>query len=359
MLIIQRHYLKEFLKVLFVIAVGLALIFSILELIDKIDDFLPYRPSLKNLMLYTVLNFPRYLLYLLPMATLLCSLFVFSQAKKREELTVIRSAGGRIKTLLTPFLAGGVFLSLFGFILGEFIVPEFSKEIRELRETIIKRDKKFSFKEGTVWLRTTDGSIIKIGLYIPERKISRNISIFRMGNGNLTERIEAEAGEWLESKGSESKWRLKNLILYDLKSGSVKKYEELEYPFIESLAVFSEDVQKPEEMGMRELLRYTRKLEEAGFKNLKLVVDLNAKVSYPFINFFMVLLGVSLPMRGKTGGGLVTTAIGIAISLVYWFSHTMSLSMGYAGIVYPLIAAWLVPVIFGIIAVNLFARIQE
>lgn len=359
MLTIQRHYLKEFFKVLTVVAAGLALIFSILELIDKIDDFLPYKPSLKNLLLYTFFNFPRYLLYLLPMAILLCSLFIFSQAKRREEITAIRAAGGRIKTIFLPFLFAGLFLSLCGFVLGELIVPEFSKRAHGIKETITKKGKKFSFKEGTAWLRTTDGSIVKVGLYLPEKKISKNISIFKIGNGYLRERIEAEEAEWIEIKGSGGRWKLKKVILYNIQSGSISRYEELEYPIIESPDLLFEDVQKPEDMGMRELFRYTKKLEEAGFKNLKLIVDLNAKVSYPFINFFMILLGISLPMRGRTGGGLVTTAIGIFISLAYWFSHAMSLSMGYAGILPPVAATWLVPVIFGIIAINLFRKIQE
>lgn len=363
MLTIQRHYLKEFFKVLTVVAAGLALIFSILELIDKIDDFLPYKPSLKNLLLYTFFNFPRYLLYLLPMAILLCSLFIFSQAKRREEITAIRAAGGRIKTMFLPFLFAGLFLSLCGFVLGELIVPEFSKRAHGIKETITKKGKKFSFKEGTAWLRTTDGSIVKVGLYLPEKKISKNISIFKIGNGYLRERIEAEWGEVKSSKlkvqSSDRIWSLKNVIVYDIESGKTSRYEELEYPIIESPDLLFEDVQKPEDMGMRELFRYTKKLEEAGFKNLKLIVDLNAKVSYPFINFFMILLGISLPMRGRTGGGLVTTAIGIFISLAYWFSHAMSLSMGYAGILPPVAATWLVPIIFGIIAINLFRKIQE
>ncbi len=359
MLIIQRYYLKEFFKVLFVIAAGLASIFSLLDLIDKIDDFLPYKPSLKSLLLYALFNFPRYLLYLLPMAILLCSLFVFSQAKKREEITSIKAAGGRLKTIMRPFLIGGLFLSLCGFILGEFIVPEFSKKAYKLKDTIVKKDKNFSFREGTVWLRAADGSIVKIGLYVPGKKASRNISIFKVSKGSLKERIEAEEAEWSEVKGSEGKWKLKNIVLYNIPDASISRYDELEYPFIESPAVFAENIQKPEDMGIRELFRYTRKLEEAGFKNLKLIVDLNSKVSYPFINFFMVLLGISLPMGRITGGGLVTTAIGIFISLLYWFGHAMFLSMGYAGILPAVVATWVVPLVFGIIAINLFTRIQE
>ncbi len=359
MLIIQRHYLREFFKVLSLIAAGLAIIFSLLDLIDKIDDFLPYKPSIKNLMLYVVFNFPRYLLYLFPMAILLCSLFVISQAKRREEITAIKAAGGRLRTLFMPFLAGGIVLSLFGFILGEAVVPEFSKRAFELKSSIMKKGKKFSFKEGTMWLRAADGSIVKIGLYMPEEKISKNISIFKIGSERIRERIEAEEARWIDAKGSAGKWVLENVTVYDMGQSSVKNYKSLEYPFIGPPSVFAEEIRKPEDMGIRELLRYTKRLEEAGFRNLKLLVDLNSKISYPVVNFFMVLLGISLPMRGKAGGGLATTAIGIFISLLYWVSHAMSLSMGYAGIVPPIIAAWFVPLVFAVIAVKFFRKIHE
>lgn len=359
MLILQRHYLTEFFKVLAVIAAGLALVFSLLELINKIDDFLPFRPSLMNLMLYVVYIFPRYLLYLLPMAILLCSLFVFSQAIRRHEITAIKAAGGRLKAVLVPFLVAGLILSLFGFVLSEYFVPEFSSKANILKDIITKKDKNFSFKEGTVWLRAKNNSIVKIGLYLPEKKIAKNVSIFSMKDGSLLERIEAESAEWIQKNGSEDVWNLKKLIVYDLQKGSLKRYEELEYPYIESLSVVAEEVVQPADMGIRELMRYTKKLEEAGFKNLTLMVDLNGKLSYPLINFIMALLGISLPMMARTGGGLVTTAIGIFISLVYWFGHTLSLSMGYAGILPPVIATWLVPLIFGAIAVNLFIRIHE
>ncbi|MDP2279519.1 MAG: LptF/LptG family permease [Nitrospirota bacterium] len=359
MLIIQKHYLREFFKVLTLIAAGLALIFSLLDLIDKIDDFLPYKPSIKSLMLYVGFNFPRYLLYLFPMAILLCSLFVISQAKRREEITAIKAAGGRLRTLFMPFLYGGIILSLFGFILGEAVVPEFSKRAFELKSAIMKTGKKFSFKEGTMWLRAADGSIVKIGLYMPEERISKNISIFKIGSGRVRKRIEAEEARWIDVKGSDGKWVLENVTVYDMEQSSIKNHKSLEYPFIGPPSVFAKEVRKPEDMGIKELFRYTKRLEEAGFRNLKLLVDLNSKISYPVVNFFMVLLGISLPMRGKIGGGLATTAIGIFISLIYWVSHAMSLSMGYAGIVPPIIAAWFVPLVFAVIAVKFFRKIHE
>jgi lipopolysaccharide export LptBFGC system permease protein LptF len=37
----------------------------------------------------------------------------------------------------------------------------------------------------------------------------------------------------------------------------------------------------------------------------------------------------------------------------------MMLSLGYAGVVPPVVSAWLLPVVFGISSVYLFNRIQE
>ncbi|MBI5189007.1 MAG: LptF/LptG family permease [Nitrospirae bacterium] len=382
MLIIQRHYLKEFFKLLGVIALGLALIFSLLDLVNKIADFMPGNPSTDKLILYALLNLPKYLLYLLPMAVLICSLFIFSQASRRKEIVAIKAAGGRLKALFYPFIISGMLLSIFAFITGEFVVPDFSKRAYELENTLKKKDKKLVFKEGTLWLRSTDGSHVRIELYIPDKKLAKGVSIFKIAGGQsrfypfggksgtvptfLRERIEAEEAEWeevrsskLKVKSSEGIWKLKKVIKYDIESGKVSRISEIDYPYLESPDFFSEKIKKPDEMGLSELYRYTKRLKEAGFRNTKLVVDLNSKVSYPLINFFLMLLGISLPVRGRIGGGLFAAGLGLFISLIYWLGYTLMLSMGYAGIIPPSISAWITPLLFGITAIYLFRKTPE
>jgi len=359
MLIIQRHYLKEFFKLLSLIGTGLALIFSILDLIDKIDDFI--NPSLGDLLLYTSLNFPKYFLYLLPGAMLICSLFIFSQASRNKELVVIMATGGRLKSLFFPFIILGILVSIFAFTIGETIVPDFSSRSDELKNTLTEQDKKLTFKEGTIWLMSTDGSPVRIELYIPEKKLAKGVSIFVSGDDFLKERLEAEEAEWIktESQNSEGIWRLKNVTIYDVKSGNVNNTAELDFPYLESPDFFSAGIKKPEEMGIGELYRYTERLKRAGFKNTNLLVDMNSKVAYPFINLFMILLGISLSMRSKAGGGLFAAGLGLLISTIYWFAYTMMLSMGYAGVVPPIVATWFVQTVFGIVTVYLFRNIQE
>ncbi|NWF53037.1 MAG: YjgP/YjgQ family permease [Nitrospirae bacterium] len=361
MLTIQRLYIKEFFKLMSLIGTSLASIFSILDFIDKIDEFIPGRPTMKNLLLYIVFNFPKYLLYLLPVALLTCSLFIFSQAARNKEFVAIKAAGCKLKAVFYPFLISGVLITIFAFFVGEIIVPDFSRRSNELKNTIKNKskDRKFMFKEGTLWLRATDGSPVRIELYVHEMKIAKGLSIFVFNENFLRERIEAEEAKWEYVQGSKGVWRLKNAIVYNIMDKKINIFPEFDYPYLESPDFFNEGIKKSEEMGIGELYRYIERLERAGFKNKKLIVDMNSKVAYPLINMFMILLGISLSIKSKFSGSLFAAGLGLLISIFYWIVYTLALSMGYAGIVEPAIAAWIVPISFGVVTIFLFKNIKE
>ena len=71
MKIVHRYFIREFLTILSILALGLSFIFSLLDLIDKVDNFLPDKLTVTRLAEYILLNFPKYLYYLLPMALLI------------------------------------------------------------------------------------------------------------------------------------------------------------------------------------------------------------------------------------------------------------------------------------------------
>ena len=104
MLIIRKHYLREFFKVLTLIAAGLALIFNLLDLIDKIDDFLPYKPSIKALCFMWFSISPG-IFSIFSRWQFFFAICLLSVRQRREEITTIKAAGGRLRTLFMPFYA--------------------------------------------------------------------------------------------------------------------------------------------------------------------------------------------------------------------------------------------------------------
>ncbi len=367
MLLIQKLYIKDFLKTLVILGLGISLVFAVIGFIDKIDDLMQYKPSWKLLVEYILFSIPKYLHYLMAMATLLSSLFIFSQAIKRKEIVVIKAASGKMKRILMPFVAIGVILTLFGFVLGEIIVPATSKKIRSLKNQIERKKKEVTFKEGTLYMRGKDGSIIRIALYMPDQNISKEVSIYKFDQDGLKERIDAETAEW-----EGNTWKLKKAIVYDMLTGKATEVPEIVYPNIESPKIFQDDTWSVEEMTIQELVKYQQRLNAAGFKNIKLTVDISSRLSYPLINLFMLLLGISLSiggeqqafqkilnMRSNAQGGIIAAGLGLFISLIYWFGYSLFLSLGYAGAIPPMIAPWIVPSVFSVISIYLYSQIPE
>ncbi|MCE5312864.1 MAG: LptF/LptG family permease, partial [Nitrospiraceae bacterium] len=274
MLLAQRLYMKEFAKTLAVLTVGLSLIFSILGFIDRMDDFMPHKPSAKMLVSYILLSIPRYVHYLMPMAILLSALFVFSQAVKRKEIVIIKASGGRMRRFLMPFVSAGVVLTVFGFVLAEGIVPATSKKAQSIKNQIAKKPKGYTFKEGTLYMRGLDGAVIRVGLFQPANNVSSDVTIFKFDSTGLKERIDAQTALW-----ENGVWVLKDINIYSIAKGEINKLDKLAYKGIESQDIFREDVVKVEEMTIIELYKYKERLNKAGFKNLKLVVDFSSKLS--------------------------------------------------------------------------------
>ncbi len=359
MKILHRYYIREFLKILSVITLGLGLIFSLLDLVDKVDDFVPGKLSIPRVMEYIFLNFPRYFYFLLPMSLLICSLFVFNNASRNKEIVAIKAIGGRVKKLFYPFIAVGVIFSALSFFVGEIVVPDFSDRMLEFKKSYMKKIGKITFKEGAIWLRNPDGSMVRIELYIPEKKIAKGVSIFMLGEEHLKQRIEAEEALWEVNQEGKGVWKLRSVIVYNIETGKVSKAAGMEYPYLESPDIFSNVMKKPDEMGILELYHYSEKLKAAGFHDAKLDVDIQARISYPPVNLFMIILGLALSVMGRIGGGLFAAGFGISISFIYWLSYTFMLSMGYARVVPAVAATWIMPVIFGIAAIYLFSKIPE
>ena len=354
MKIVQRHYLREFLVLLSLLVVGHALIFSLIDLTGRVQGFLPAKTTAASLILYALYIMPNYFQYLLPMSVLITGMFVFSQASRRKEIVAIKASGGRLRSLFYPFVILGVVLCILVFMIGEIIAPAFSRKAADMRHYLEGGSKKVAFDNGRLWLRSTDGSPVNIDVYDTEKKMAIGINIYVLGKNSLKEKIAADRAVW-----DGKTWVLQSVVRYDIASGTIEKMKTMPYQGLESPDLFSREMMSTDEMDIAELYQYTQRLRKAGFRNVKLAIDINSKVSFPLITVFMMLLGISLALRMKFGGGFLSAGIGLVISLVYGFSYTFFLSMGYAGILHPLLAAWIMPGIFSLLSAYLYMTIPE
>ncbi|WP_353683490.1 LptF/LptG family permease [Thermodesulfovibrio sp. 3907-1M] len=363
--IVCKSYIKEFLKTFLILLFSMSLLLSIVGLIEKIDDFMPYKPSAVFFVKYGLYSIPRYIFYLIPFVTLVTSLFIFSVGVRSREFLILSVSGGKLRVLLKPFLILGIVISISGFIFGEFIQPEFTKKLNIMVEELTMKGK--SSVQKNIFLRAKDGTVIKIGEYLAGQRKAKDVKAFIIKNNILTKRIDAQ-----ETEIKENSWIFKNALIYDFLSGKVEKSELTDYPINLKISVATfKDIKKIEEFGIVELIQKRKELKRAGLSNPKIDTDISGRLSYNFVTFFMMVLGISLPLGAhekfififsKTRGGssgIITVGIGLLITIVYWLVYSLFMFMGYSKILPSFVSPWITPLIFGFVSMKLFYAIKQ
>jgi len=109
----------------------------------------------------------------------------------------------------------------------------------------------------------------------------------------------------------------------------------------------------PELMSFADLSAYIRGLRAQGYDAGRYAVDLYGKLTFPLVNFIMVLLGISFAIRPARRGGIAdSVAVSVIVGFSYWVVFAVARSLGQEGLIPPFLAAALPDVLF--VAVGIF-----
>ena len=103
----------------------------------------------------------------------------------------------------------------------------------------------------------------------------------------------------------------------------------------------------------------SRVMENASLNEMpltRLKVDYYTKCSRPVLPLVMVWLAVPFAARGRRGGFSVGFGVSIALAISYLLLFSACQSLGYAGHITPLMAAWLANFVFLIAGTVLLTR---
>jgi lipopolysaccharide export system permease protein len=351
---LHRYFLRQFVRYFVVLTMGLSIFFSVIHVIDQLDDLVPYHPSAAFMVFYFALVIPKYFLYLLPMATLLCTILTFAIASKKKEIIAYKASGGNIRNLLIPFIITGLLISIVDMASSEYAVPISNQTANDLIYSLKQDKKRLHLQQGDIWLRGHDGTILHADTYIPAGEFMKNVLFISVEQDRPSFAIFADEASWAQGE-----WILKSAKKYDFLNRRVLALKSVRISGFGDPDVLASGISTPEEMGIVALAEYRNRLEESGFKNKKLDVDILSRIIYPFTCLFMMMLGLSIALRSDVGSGLVGLATGVIVSLVYWFVYTFTLSLGFAGVIPPLASAGSAPLLFAGVSLYMIRKIPS
>ncbi|MBF0226016.1 MAG: LPS export ABC transporter permease LptG [Desulfobacterales bacterium] len=344
MLIINYYISRQVIKYFFVVLIAVTTIYVTVDFFERIDNLMRVDVGSYQVFIFFISKIPLVVVLLTPVGVLLSILIALGIMNKNNEIIALKSGGVSIYALLKPVLSLGLIFTFFIFFVAEIIVPI----------TISKANFIWQNKEGTVvasrenniWIRQ-DRLIANIKYFIPTERTAYGLTLSYFDhNFNLVRRIDAKRGTYTEDK-----W-----VLYEVLEQTLTNtgdYNVKVKPIMEEkIELLPDDlkkvIKKTEEMGFFELKSYIKKVQSEGYDAKIYKVDLYSKISFPFVCIIMVIVGTGIAVKDKNRKKNMASniVIGIGIAFCYWISHSFCMSLGYAEILSPQIAAWATNMIF-------------
>ena len=359
MTILTRYIAREFTKNFFLGLGAFTATYLIVEFFERINAFLVNQVSPLMMGVYFLNRVPSICLEVAPPAVLLSSLVTLGLMSRHYEIVAMKSGGIHLGRITLPIL-GGVFLiylSLLG--INEWMVPAANEQARQIIDLVIHKKKAaVAFKQSQIWIHRPQ-AIYNIQLYRPDKKLLEGVTLYFFDTHHrLLKRVDArsaqwERGRWLFTEAS--------VTLFPPKGVPTRKnYSELVLPLPETPEDFLIAEKNPNEMSFRELKDYTQKIEREGYDATSYHVAMHAHLSRPFTAIILALLGIPLALRKERGAGL---ALGVGyslfISFIYLVVYSFWLELGKAGMLPPLLCAWMGTFIFALVALYLFLSIRH
>ena len=356
--VLARYLIKEFFKLLVICQLIFIAIYLMIDFAGGIDDFIKANSPKSVMFSYFAYKIPSIAVQMLPAATLTTVIIMFSLMKRNNEITSLKACGANVWKISQPVIITALFLSVALFLFSEAIVPLTSSKANDIWRIDVKKEKQGRFHgRNHIWHKG-DNSIYWIKQFDNHKMIMWEPTLYFFDSSfRLIKRIDARSGIWKDGT-----WQIRNGITQDLeKDGgyNMSRFKQLELRLPERPEDFVREEKEPEEMGYQQLKRFAERLRAEGYDATKYFVDINIKIAFPFVILIMALIGIPVALWKKEMSTPVAVSLGIVLCFAYLLILGLSRTLGFAGILPPLLSAWLANSLFLFLGIYLMINVNQ
>ncbi len=356
MYILDRYIVKLFLTRLIWAMIASLVVFIVVDNVENLDKFIDSEVPLKRVVYYYLLYTP-YILYLvLPVATLMSTLFTVGGMTVHNELTALHTSGVPFSKLLGLLTLTSTLCAMGAFIMGETWLPQSNKIRMEIYRYEVKRiPRETRTNLGRLYFQYGEGRQIYLDRYNPQTREAFGVELVETSSGNLIRRVEIEKlvwrdGLWWLQGGREKRFGTDGSV-------NLKNPEEKTLHLAGLKPEQLERVQTaPEELNYRELKDFIQRLRATGSPTQKWEVERLCKLSLPAAAVIIVLFGAPLAAIRRRSGIALGFGLALFICFIYYGIIQVGKVLGYNGTLPPIVSAWAGNIIFGTLGLVIWAR---
>jgi lipopolysaccharide export system permease protein len=296
--ILDRYILKNFIQNFFFGIFCFIIIFILIDLFENLDKFFD-RQVPPGIIFNYYLNFvPEIIKLLIPVATLLASLFTISRFNTYSEFTAMQSGGMSLARYLAPIIGFGLILTIFSLYFNGWIVPQSNKGKFAIERAYLGKNQ-IRTQIQNLYLQDNFNRIVTIGLYNEVENKAENVSIqvFNVDTlTNLKYRLDVSEMKW---DSINYDWKGKVIILRKFINDSTIALEELqdknisEFPEIGKISltpgIITKNQLKPDELS-----RFVKISQVFGYNG-----DMNPVLTAWFANIIFLAIALVNFLRMK------------------------------------------------------------
>ena len=353
MTILTRYILGELIKIFMMTLGAFVMIYILVDFFERIDNFIEAGAKLHFMVLYILFKLPLVVDQMTPVAVLMSTIITIGLLARSNEIIALKASGVSPFKTIHPMLFFALFVSAMSFINSDSIVPYTNRRHNAIWNTHVQKTApEFVSKYESLWYKGK-GSIYNIRTFDVAAETLFGVVVNQFDENFVTNRrIHCKRAVWkdglwhffdgtIKIRGSDGSYRVSN-------------FTKRTFALNETPEDFKKGVKPSDEMGFQELRRYAQKIAEEGYSARTYWVDMQVKLAFPCISLIMGLVGVSLALRKEKGSGVASgIGIGFVIVALYLVSFELFKTLGYTGIVPPVVAAWGANLLFGTIGTYL------
>ncbi|MDR1943910.1 MAG: LptF/LptG family permease [Synergistaceae bacterium] len=292
-----------------------------------------------RLFLYSL---PAVIVLTIPMSCLLASLLGFGGMSANSEIVALKSAGVSFGRIVRPLVVAGAVISVAAFAMNETVVPLSERAAANVLRYEVFRSVPPVFREN-VFIRDESEGVLRRVLYIrtvrPGTGEMSDILVQEFEGGKINRLITAPRGNWIDGS-----WWLYDGNVFEVRpDNSVAMLFSFEKQRL-NLAITPHNMDAnssdPSAMSLRELYATIANASLQGNDTGKLRMLLHLRIAVPWASVVLILVGASVGSRPQRSSSSI--GLGLAVIIVFSYYVIMSLfkSLGEAGFIPVIPAAW-------------------
>ena len=344
---LDRYVMREFLGP-FLAAITAFIVISLsVQLFWLAEMVVVKHTPLATVLKLIMFNMPAAIVQVLPFATLFGVLLSLGRLSRDSELSIMRAAGLRLSRISLPLIILSIFISLFGFYMGDQVAPKANLESRNIVNKMILGESIPSI-DNNVFFRGPDNKFFYIGRISEDRATVQDVMIYDIGYGKYPQLItaskgRADSGTWVFEDGNIHECG------QDGRVTSTAHFDVLEIKMERAVTDYTNSGRTTSEMSMKELKDSIDLFSKSGIRAKNLLIDYYLKMAQPLSSLIFAMLAVPLAVRSpRKGGAVYSIGAGIGIITLYFIFESVVRSYGMlqATRIQPWLAAWSADIIF-------------